>query len=851
MCQIGEVMKNIVMLLLIFFQISCNIIANPIQFNATTDIAAYTSNSNSLSLVSSFRNLFIILKNSITRKMLAAMVIFIFIIIIILFFIITKLKHIIRQKISNLKDEIKKKTQIQMKLLEEKEKFQSLLYALDDIYFEIDKDMRILNVEVSKEIILYRPKNEIIGKKFEEIFPKDKAEKFTKMIEKVFKDKTKERYRYYLKVGNEKKFFEAIIVPFEENKVLAIIQDISQEKSYYETLKLFSDIVQKNLSIIVITDTKGNIEYANPKFFEVTGYSIEEVMGYNCNILKSGKHSKEFYENLWKTIKANNVWHDIFINKKKNGQLYWENAYISPIEDDYGNIQHYFKVAEDITDLVEAENKLTKEKIKFETYLEAANVVIVGIGEDGLVKFINAKASKVLGYSKKEMVGKKWVENFIPQRDRKNIKQYFKALFKNKTTTKENKNSILCKSGEEKIILWQNVLLEDIEEGKNIVIGSGIDITYQEKENKIKTVLRKILTSVFVEDEIENFYKKIRTLLNEIFDANNMFIILKKDKETLQLVFNIDEKDNMKVLPKKKTLSEYVLKQNKSLYLTKDDILNLLREGKADLVGALPEVWIGIPLRLKDKDPIGIMGFQSYSKVNSLTKGDIQYLEMVSSSIAMAIKYKNDEKEKNDLLREVHHRVKNNIQYIFSMLKIQNRFKKNPDVISAISRNINRIKVMSFLQSMLYQNEKLQEIDIYAYFYRLVENLLRLYSKRIKFEIRIKNILFDYNISLPLGFIINELVSNSFIHAFDDTIKDPRIIISMEKIENENYLLTVSDNGIGLPKSVDMDNPKTFGLFFTKMQIDQIEGKLNIIRENGTKFVIKFKKIRLATFGKY
>ncbi len=138
---------------------------------------------------------------------------------------------------------------------------------------------------------------------------------------------------------------------------------INHKKAEEETLKL-STVVVQSPTIVVITNPNGNIEYANPKFSEVTGYSFEEVKLKNPKILNSGFHNKEFFSNLWNTILAGKTWHGEFKNKKKNGDLYWENALISPIIDSDGKITHFVAIKEDITDkkimieeLIEAKEK--------------------------------------------------------------------------------------------------------------------------------------------------------------------------------------------------------------------------------------------------------------------------------------------------------------------------------------------------------------------------------------------------------------------------------------------------------------------------------------------------------------
>lgn len=130
-----------------------------------------------------------------------------------------------------------------------------------------------------------------------------------------------------------------------------------------EVIKL-SRAVEQSPASVVITDLNGNIEYVNPKFTEVTGYSLAEVKNKNSRILKSGYYTKADYKKLWDTITSGEVWKGELQNRKKNGEIYWEQASISPIKNDYGVITHYVGVKEDITkqkeyqELLETQNKL-------------------------------------------------------------------------------------------------------------------------------------------------------------------------------------------------------------------------------------------------------------------------------------------------------------------------------------------------------------------------------------------------------------------------------------------------------------------------------------------------------------
>ncbi len=136
--------------------------------------------------------------------------------------------------------------------------------------------------------------------------------------------------------------------------------NITEKKLAEEKLLQFSWAVEQNPATIVITNLDGSIEYANAKFFEITGYTVEEALGKNPRILKSGYTTGDEYKLLWETITHGKVWHGEFHNKKKNGEMYWESATIAPIRDSNGIIKHFLAIKEDITVRKTAEEKLRK-----------------------------------------------------------------------------------------------------------------------------------------------------------------------------------------------------------------------------------------------------------------------------------------------------------------------------------------------------------------------------------------------------------------------------------------------------------------------------------------------------------
>lgn len=148
-------------------------------------------------------------------------------------------------------------------------------------------------------------------------------------------------------------------------RVILIFRDISNERVIRNELLKYKRAIEQAPISIVITDTKGTIEFVNPFFCKITGYSFEEAIGNNPKILKT-KYNEKFHKDLWETILSGNIWTGEFLNKKKNKQLYWEKAVIAPIFDDQNKIINFVAIKQDVTELKNLQKKLLKEKLKAE-----------------------------------------------------------------------------------------------------------------------------------------------------------------------------------------------------------------------------------------------------------------------------------------------------------------------------------------------------------------------------------------------------------------------------------------------------------------------------------------------------
>ncbi|MFC1664389.1 PAS domain S-box protein [Pseudomonadota bacterium] len=210
-------------------------------------------------------------------------------------------------------------------------------------------------------------------------------------------------------IGIRRIIWRDSIVHGEQGAILGLVrigEDVTDLRKSEDQLRRLSIAVEQSPSMVMIVNTNGVIEYTNPVFTKVTGFTAEEVNGQYPSFLKSGKTSSADYKTLWDTITKGGVWRGVFQNVRKNGEPYWESASISPIRSPTGEITHYLAVKEDITEHVRLEEK-------FRLFVEAAPNGIVIVNDKGEIELINSEAERYFQYTQEELIGQS-IELLVP-----------------------------------------------------------------------------------------------------------------------------------------------------------------------------------------------------------------------------------------------------------------------------------------------------------------------------------------------------------------------------------------------------------------------------------------------------
>jgi len=203
---------------------------------------------------------------------------------------------------------------------------------------------------------------------------------------------------------------------------------------------------------------------------------------------------------------------------------------------------------------------------------------------------------------------------------------------------------------------------------------------------------------------------------------------------------------------------------------------------------------------------------------------------------------KNSLKEKEILLKEIHHRVKNNLQVISGLLDLQAQHIRDPSGRLKYKESQNRIITMALIHEKLYHSENLTQVDLADYIHNLCENLIISYGAdrdRIRLDIKSKKIEIAVDTAIPCGLIINELITNALKHAFPGD-RAGTISLSFKQLRNGHFLLTVADDGVGIPEDVDIYRTSTVGMQLVTVMIKQLGGTIKLKRKGGTSFKIRF-----------
>jgi PAS domain S-box-containing protein len=254
-----------------------------------------------------------------------------------------------------LKDEYKKAADA---LSASEAELRALFSSMEDIVLVVDHKGFYKKIAPTKPNLLIKPAHELLGKNLREVFPKDVAQLFIEANQKVLETNQTQTIEYDLFLQGQQVWFETTISPLSDQEVIMVGRDVSERKQAEGQIRLQAAALASAANAIFITNRDGAIEWINPAFTLLTGYSFNDVIGKNPGYLKSGLQDQAFYQELWNTILAGQVWQGELINRRKDGSLYNEEQTITPLKNSAGQITQFIGIKQDVTPRKIAENTL-------------------------------------------------------------------------------------------------------------------------------------------------------------------------------------------------------------------------------------------------------------------------------------------------------------------------------------------------------------------------------------------------------------------------------------------------------------------------------------------------------------
>ena len=403
--------------------------------------------------------------------------------------------------------DISERIQTHNALIQSEGKFRSIFESASVAILILGLDQKILQANSTFTNMLGYTQDEVVGRSILDFtYEEDRLDSNSKLGSIIHKSEKVNYFekRYYCKNG-ELLWGIASGTVIKDDKgnplyVVGLIQDITERVKANENLRKISSAVEQSPSSIIITDLSGSIEYVNPKFTEVTGYTFDEAFGKNPRVLKSGRQTKEFYQNMWQVLTSGNVWKGELHNKKKSGELFWERALISPIKNKTGKITHFLAVKEDITEWKNIQEELIRSKEEAVEASKLKSSLLANMSHEfrtplnGVLGFAQLLKEEIADSDQLDMIEK------IIQSGRRLMNTLNSVLM---LTELENNNYLINKSEIDLVVLCKQLKMFFTKPVQNKNLGFILDL----KEENLSIISDENLLTRVISSFIENAIK--------------------------------------------------------------------------------------------------------------------------------------------------------------------------------------------------------------------------------------------------------------------------------------------------------------------------------------------------------
>ncbi len=473
-----------------------------------------------------------------------------------------------------------------------------------------------------------------------------------------------------------------------------------------------------------------------------------------------------------------------------------------------------------LTRLLPATEKLLQEfelrkqfsEENYRVLVENANEAIV-VAQNGMMKYINPKTVDIAGFSQEELLLKPFIDLIHPE-DKQLVLERYNQRLKGKKLPHVYPLRIIDKNGKTKWLEVNAVLIDWQEEPATL--------------NFFTDITERKYTEEALKESEERFRKLVDTahVCIAIHQKGKIVFANKQTYESLgyEKEAELLGKPALEVMhpDSRQVAANRIAKMMKTGHLVPPVEEKMLRKDGSVMFGLVSS----IPITYK-----GNTAFQ-------VTAVDITEQKKTQEKLKTSLN------EKEVLLKEIHHRVKNSLQVISSLLYLQSKHLKDKEIINIFIESQNRIRSMALVHEKLYRSKNLAQINFSAYIKDLANSLFHSYSinvNRIKLVTEIQKMIMDIETAIPCGLILNELISNALKYAFPkDLAGEIRIMLKLK--QNRMVEFSVRDTGVGLPDDFNITESSPLGMRLVETLVDQINGKMEIKKNNGTTFNIWFER---------
>jgi PAS domain S-box-containing protein len=678
------------------------------------------------------------------------------------------------------------------------------------------EDFIFKEYNTAAEMIDKTPREKVIGRSVAEVFPGVKDFGLFDVFQRVYRTGKPERHPVtFYKDEKISGWRQNYVYKLPSGEIVAVFEDITEYKREEEALRRSEENFRRSLDEsplgVRIVTAEGETIYANQAILDIYGYdSIEELKTTPVDKRYTPESYAEFRIRREKRLQDIDTPSEYTVSiVRKNGEVRHLHAFRKSILWD-GEMQ-YQVLYDDITELKRAEEQLRYERKRFSVLSENAPFGMTMIDKDGNYIYINPKFKEILGYDLSDIPdGRTWFRKAYPDPEYRHavISAWVEDFIGTGPGEKRPQVfAVTCKDGTEKII---NFIPVQMETGVHVMTCEDITERKQAEEELHKS-----------HREWENIFQAIG---HPVFILNPRHDIMTANKAAM-LATGMTEQ----ALVGKKC---YKILHGKDTVVPPDGcpLEKLLSSGQMETYEMQVELLDAV--FLVSCTPV----FNSRGQLEKIIHiaMDITSRRQAEDALHTSLQ------EKDLLINEVHHRVKNNMQVISGLFDLQARLAGNPELTEMLSEGQRRIRAMALIHEKLYETKDFTRVDLVQYVRALSQELFQAYKINPgKIDLIIQTdgaVHVDIDKANPCGLILNELISNVFKHAFPGD-KPGKLEIIIHETKDKEIEILVRDNGSGMPDDVDIYQPRSAGLYLLNgLVMHQLEGQIEVIRDAGTAF---------------